>query len=161
MVQLNNGKIVYDLSQTNTIRSNNNMLTPEEIDNAYALIVDKNEQELLNFYEPLMNKSHYEAIMTQMLHIELLLRKLIAKKYQLNLNDFADNSLFDLINIVYLERLMYEDQAKELHELRNIRNKLAHEFLTHITFTFNEIIDLQGKLLVKIMEINDRLNKLK
>ncbi|MBU0459320.1 MAG: hypothetical protein KJ771_00770 [Nanoarchaeota archaeon] len=133
---------------------------PETIIETFDYIINKTNQELLDFYTPPLNeKKYYEVFMSQALHMELLLRKLISLKLNIPINDFYKNSFYDLINIAFENDLIYDDQAIEFHKIRVMRNKLAHNFLHHFEFNFADIVDTFGKNTIKILELQDRINK--
>ena len=119
-------------------------------------------QELIDFYDDLRNSnSTYEQVVTQAIHIEFLLKIIVSKKLNLELNEFENNSFYDLINIVYLLGLIYESETIELHNYRKLRNKLAHDLLFSLDrSSAQEQYEDIGKGIVYIMRLQERFNRI-
>lgn len=161
MIKLKKEKIDYDENLALTITGSSDIISQEYIEKIYQSTIDKNNEDLLRFYEPMMNKSYYESFMTQILHMEILIRKLISNRENINIDDFWRSDLYDLINFLFIENVINEERGRELHELRNKRNRLAHKFLAQTNPSLKDQWEDHGMVLVKIIEINDLIIRIK
>ncbi len=156
-----NKQIQYDKKIADEISTKRNKISPGRIIEIYNRLINKSEQDLLTFYQTLLNQNKvYEAYMTQIIHIELLLRKVISLKLNISIDDFSENGFYDLANITFKLGLINEAQGKELHAIRNLRNKFAHEFLAFPNIDQTKVIQEQGQNFIKIMELNETIKKL-
>jgi hypothetical protein len=120
------------------------------------------EQEILDFYQPLFDAhQYYEIIMTTATHLELLLQECISIKISKEINLFKDSSFYDLINVAYLLEILDQEQAKALHNYRQLRNNYAHEFLFHKGSLDEAFMQNVGDGMFRVVEVQGILDWLR
>ena len=125
------------------------------------ILLQQKEQQILDFYSEIFNKhSFLELLITQALHLELLLKELIligASKF--TRKEVDDFSFYDAINIAYLEGLIPDYFAKKYHLFRIKRNLYAHKFFFAKQLEFKEHIENMGNGCIFIFEVNKILKE--